>query len=150
MITKDQLKSFYYLDRAISDTEDNIYNPKYIDWWFIMFDDIRDKFWEAYYLFDDDREYPILDRLVSMMDDWYHHDTDLLTEEDRKRFTKKYTQGWMVINKDWVETYKEAEEYEWIMMDAEFYKACAYTKIEFNSVDEAIDYIFIKMKYEEV
>lgn len=117
-LTKALLKQFYIIYKAIKSTEEGIISPKYIEWGFVSFEALREEFWVLYEMYDDD-EYPILDCLVSIMQEWETFDFSKLTKEEEEGLTEDWT---LFILK----------------RDEHLYPHCI-KKIE--SIDEWIDYL---------
>ena len=146
-LTKELLKRFFELYKELWTTERKVYNEDLIDWWFVVFWEVRDKFWKIYEMFDGDTEYPILERLITITDDMCVYNTDLLSNEDLERFKCSFSTWNISVNEDWVIYDKDTTDIHYsIMMNAQFYKECAYCRIDFKTTDEAIDYIFKEMK----
>jgi len=145
MITKENLKLFYYLHKSIKNTENELIPSKYIDGGWLYLEDIRKDFYILYNTFEEDKEYSMLERLNSIANDMYTYDTSLLTPEDFKYFTNTYDTWSMKINDDWImeNIYTWENNTIWILMTSEFYKKCDYCKIEFKNIDDIIDYMFL-------
>lgn len=83
---KELLKKFYLLYQSISNTEDTILpDSKYINVnWYVIFDDIIDKFDDLYKEFDKE-EYSLLNEIKNIVDsDYTTFDFDKLTDKERK------------------------------------------------------------------
>jgi hypothetical protein len=123
---KELLKKFYLLQDGIKKTEREIFNPKYFEWnGFTWFDSIRDNFDSLYKEFDAE-EYSILESLESIVNRKGYWDTELLTEEHKKKFSVDGSAFGVV---------------DCIIMNQEFYETCKYCFIPLKTIDEALDFM---------
>lgn len=144
MITKEQLKGFYNLRKAIRETQDELVPNKYLEGWFLWFEDIWSASSDLYKQFDPD-EYSIIEWLDHIVEDWLEeYDMSLLKEKDKKKFMKSYKSGTMSMWDDLFET-DNLQEDQWIFLTKEFKNQCKYCLVKFENIDEVIDYMYEKM-----
>ena len=145
-MNKKDLTLLYSLYNEIGRIERSVIKPEFIDNWFVIFEDLREKFWDLYRTYDSD-EFSILERLLSIIDNGMSlYDTELLKEEDKKKFNVKYRNWNMGFSDDWIEVEPEWDS-EWIFITQEFREKCWYCEIEFKNVEEVIDYVLSKTQW---
>ncbi len=139
-MNKTTLKKFYLLSEAIREVEESIMPTKYIQNGFVWFEDLWDELHELYKEFDNN-EHTSLEALQMLVEDGWHWDFDLLTEEHLKKYSTKFTR-WTVNFAEWELITNETDgEYEGILMSKEFKEECKYCFVPFNDVDEALDFM---------
>ena len=94
-MNKLELLKLYNLHQEIKRVERTIFNDEFIENWFVWFEKLRNCFWELYEEFEKQDEYTLVERLEDIVDEWLQlFEFSLLTDEDRKKQTRKYIQWW--------------------------------------------------------
>ena len=119
---KQRLIAYYNLYKAIEKTEHNIIPSKYLEDWYISFEEIRDSF-HSLYKVDEDSEHTLLEWFMRITEDMKEFDFDLLTKSERKECTDK--EGSLFIIHSDMKNYPHAI-------------------VEFENIEEVADYVLRK------
>jgi len=137
---------FIELNNEVTNTERNMEFPKYEEWsWFIYLSELRKAINHLYSLIfnDDDKEYPIIEFIESIIEDWMEfYDISLVPENIKNKY-KTIIKKWdMIIHNDWkVEIEDTNTVEESYILSTWLLKEYPGGYVRFKNIDEILCFI---------